>query len=88
MRSRIIVQAMLDNGFLNNGKHVSGDYINYTVQAAKDIEAALADAKKPEEISELVGAMFDAGFCSRDQNPDPREWIDLAQAAVWELKGL
>ena len=88
MRSRVIVQAMLENGFLTTDTHNSGDYINYTVQAAKDIEAALADVKKPDEVSELVAAMFDAGFCNREQNPDPRQWIDLAQAAVWELKAV
>ncbi len=88
MRSRVIVQAMLENGFLTTETHNSGDYINYTVQAAKDIEAALQDVKKPEEVCELVAAMFDSGFCSREQNPDPRQWIDLAQAAVWELKSV
>ncbi len=88
MRSRVIVQAMLENGFLTPEANNSGDYINYTVQAAKDIDAALKDVKKPEEVSEMVAAMFDAGFCNREQNPDPRQWIDLAQAAVWELKGL
>ena len=88
MRSRVIVQAMLENGFLTSEAHNSGDYINYTVQAAKDIEGALQDAKKPDEVCELVAAMFDAGFCTREQNPDPRSWIDLAQAAVWELKKL
>jgi hypothetical protein len=88
MRSRVIVQAMLENGFLTPETHNSGDYINYTVQATKDIQAALQDAKQPEEITELVAAMFDAGFCTHEQNPDPRQWIDLAQAAVWELKGL
>ncbi len=88
MRSRVIVQAMLENGFLDPEVHNSGDYINYTVQAAKDIEAALQDSKKPEEVGELVAAMFDAGFCNRTTSPDPRQWIDFAQAAVWELKGL
>ena len=88
MRSRPIVQSMLDNGFLDAEAHNPNDYVNYTVNALKTLEDSLKDAKKHEEVVELVATMFDNGFCTRASQADPSEWIMFAAAAVAELKTL
>ena len=88
MRSRPIVQSMLDNGFLDSEAHNPNDFVNYTVRALKILEEALKDAKKHEEIVELVATMFDNGFCGRPAQSDPSEWIMYAQTAIVDLKGL
>ena len=79
---------MLDNGFLDPESHNPNDFVNYTVRALKILEEALKDAKRHEEIVELVATMFDNGFCTRKLQADPSEWIMYAQTAVVDLKGL
>ncbi len=88
MRSRPIVQSMLDNGFLDPEAHNPNDFVNYTVRALKILDEALKDAKQHEEIVELVATMFDNGFCNRDGQADPSEWIMYAQTAVVDLKSM
>ena len=85
MRSQIILQSMLENGFLSRTDHNALDYINWTVRAAKSLEEKLQDVRKPDTVAELVAAMFDAGFCTREKNADPAEWILFAEAAIAEL---
>jgi len=87
MRSKLIVQAMLENGFLDNTKHNPNDYITYVVQAGKLLEVALKDVKQHEAVAEVISAMFDAGFCSKEQK-DPSEWTMFAESAIAELKVL
>ena len=86
MRSKVIVQAMLENGFLDREKHNPNDYITYVVQAAKLLEAALKDVKAHESIAETISAMFDAGFCNPKDQKDPSEWTMFAESALAELK--
>ncbi len=86
MRSKTIITAMLDNGFLSNKTHNPIDYITYTTKAAKLLEASLKDVKQHEAVSELVASMFDAGFCKPEDFDDPTEWITFAESAVAELK--
>ena len=86
MRSKGIIQAMLDNGMLDPAKHNPNDFITYTVSAAKLLEERLKDVKQHEEIAELVAGMFDAGFCDRKLQKDPSEWTMFAEAAIDELK--
>ena len=57
-----------------------------TSNAAKRIEAALAEAPKPQDVSLVVAAMFEAGLCSPNLQPDPNEWIIYAELAVAELR--
>ena len=86
MRSKAIVQAMLENGMLDSEKHNPNDFITYTTSAAKLREERLKDVKKHEEIAEIVAAMFDSGFCNRKDQKDPSEWTMFAEAAIDELK--
>jgi hypothetical protein len=86
MRSKLIVQSMLENGYLSSTDHNPNDYISYVTQAAKVLEVALQDVKKHEDVVELVAAMFDSGFCTRQAQVDPNEWIMFAETAIAELK--
>lgn len=86
MNAKSIVTAMLENGFLTPERHNPTDFITFTTNAAKRIEAALAEATKPEDVSEVVVAMFDAGLCSPEEQDDPNEWIIYAELAVAELR--
>lgn len=88
LRSKVILEAMLANGFLVPKKHNPNDYVNYVASAGKRLEAALMDVKKHEEVGDLVAAMFDAGFCTPDAQGDPNEWIIFAESAIAELKVL
>ncbi|MBN53149.1 MAG: hypothetical protein CL558_06185 [Alphaproteobacteria bacterium] len=88
MRSKLIVQSMLENGFLDSAKHNPNDYITYVVQAAKLLEASLKDVKQHESVTEVISAMFDAGFCNPKDQKDPSEWTMFAESAVAELKVL
>jgi len=88
MRSKLIVQAMLENGFLDNTKHNPNDYITYVVQAGKLLEEAFKDVKQHESVAEIISAMFDAGFCSSKEQKDPSEWTMFAESAIAELKVL
>jgi hypothetical protein len=86
MHSRTIVKAMLDNGFLDPERHNPTDFVTFTTNAAKRIEASLADAPKPEAVSVVVAAMFDAGLCHPEHQTDPNEWIIYAELAIAELR--
>jgi len=86
MRSKAIIQAMLENGMLDPAKHNPNDFITYTVSAAKLLEERLKDVKQHEEIAEIVAGMFDSGFCDRKAQKDPSEWTMFAEAAIDELK--
>ena len=86
MRSKIILQSMLDNGFLESETHNPNDYITYVTKAAKQLDELLASVNKHEEVGELGAAMFDNGFCTRAAQADPNEWIMFAEAAIAELK--
>ena len=86
MRSKVIIQAMLENGMLVKGKHNPNDYITYVTQAAKLLEACLKDVKAHEDVAETVGAMFDGGFCDPKEQKDPSEWTMFAESAIAELK--
>ncbi len=88
LRSKVILAAMLANGFLDAGKHNPNDYVNYVASAGKRLEAALRDVKKHEEVADLVAVMFESGFCTADAQNDPNEWIIFAESAIAELKVL
>ncbi len=85
MRSTTILKAMLDNGFLDAEAHNPNDYITYVTKAAKQLDALLDGVKSPD-VADVVAAMFANGFCTRDGQADPNEWIMYAEAAVAELK--
>lgn len=82
MKSGRIVTAMLDNGFLKPDLDNPVDFTLFTSRAVEQLEEALKGAKSAEDIAEVVGTMFDAGFCSREDQPDPAEWISYAVQAV------
>lgn len=86
MRSKNIVQSMLENGFLDNEKHNPNDYITHTTNAAKRLEEALKGVKEHESVAELVAVMFDSGFCTVKNHADPTEWVMFAETAIAELK--
>jgi|GEM_PF-2469295 len=86
MRSKVILQAMLDNGFLESEAHNPNDYITYVTKAAKQFELLLANVNAHEDVAEMVASMFDGGFCTRAAQADPNEWIMFAEAAIEELK--
>jgi hypothetical protein len=86
MKCHTILQCMLDNGFLDADTHNPIDFINFAARAAKVLETALNKTKSPEEVSEVVGSMFDAGFCNRENQKDPLEWVQYAESAISELK--
>ena len=86
MRSKIIVEAMLANGFLDTKRHNPNDFITFVTKASKLLEAALQDVKKHEDVADVVAGMFDAGFCTQEGQQDPSEWIMFAEAAIAELK--
>ncbi len=88
MLSHTIIQAMLDAKYLDDEVHNPVDFINFSVRAAKVLEAALKKCKSPEQVSEVVASMFDNGFCHRDREQDPMQWVQYAEAAIAELKGL
>lgn len=85
MRSKIIVQAMLDAGFCDAKRHNPNDYISHTTNAAKRLEEALKSVKGHENVSDLIASMFEVGFCGPEQK-DPNEWIMFAETAIAELK--
>ncbi|MCP4871506.1 MAG: hypothetical protein GY898_22575 [Proteobacteria bacterium] len=85
MRSKIIVQAMLEAGFCDAKRHNPNDYISHTTNAAKRLEEALKGVKAHEDVSDLIAAMFETGFCGKEQK-DPNEWIMFAETAIAELK--
>ena len=87
MKCHTILQSMLDNGFMVTETHNPVDYINFIARAAKVLEAKLGKTKSPEEVSQVVGSMFDSGFCSRKNQKDPMEWVLYAETAIDELKG-
>ena len=86
MRSKNIVQSMLENGFLDPKKHNPNDYITHTTNAAKRLEEALKGVKDHEAVAELVAGMFDTGFCDSKEQTDPTEWVMFAETAIAELK--
>jgi hypothetical protein len=86
MRSKTIIQSMLENGFLDNKKHNPNDYITHTTNAAKRLEEALKGVKDHESVAETVAAMFDSGFCTVAEQGDPTEWVMFAETAIAELK--
>ena len=86
MRSKNIVQSMLENGFLDPKKHNPNDYITHTTNAAKRLEEALKGVKDHESVAELVASMFDTGFCDAGEQSDPTEWVMFAETAIAELK--
>jgi len=88
MRSKLIIQSMLENGFLSSESHNPNDYVNYVVRAIKILDTGLQPYKQHEEIAEIVAAMFDSGFCTRDNQKDPSEWIMFAETAIAELGGI
>ncbi len=85
MRSKIIVQAMLEAGFCDPKQHNPNDFITHTTNASKRLEEALKTVKAHEAVADLVASMFETGFCGKDQK-DPNEWIMFAETAVAELK--
>ena len=85
MRSKQIVQAMLDAGLCDPKRHNPNDYVTHVTNAAKRIEAALASVENHEEGADLVASMFEAGFCGAEQK-DPNEWAMFAETAIAELK--
>ncbi len=85
MRSKILVQAMLDAGFCDPKRHNPNDYISHTTNAAKRIEESLKTVKNHDEVTDLVASMFESGFCGSEQS-DPNEWIMFAETAIAELK--
>ena len=86
MRSKNIVQSMLENGFLDSKKHNPNDYITHTTNAAKRLEEALKGVKDHESVAEVVASMFVAGFCGAGEQTDPTEWVMFAETAIAELK--
>ena len=88
MLCHTILQSMLENGFLDAETHNPVDFINFTTRASKVLEPALKKSKSPAEVSEVVASMFDAGFCSREREKDPMEWVLYAETAISELKTL
>lgn len=88
MHSKIVLQSMLDNGFLDPQAHNPVDFVTYTGRAAAELEEALGETKDPAAVAEVVATMFDAGFCDRTRFPDPTEWIQFARSAIHELGGL
>ena len=88
MQCHTILQSMLENGFLDPEAHNPVDFVNFTVRASKSLEGALKKAKSPAEVSEVVASLFDAGFCNRDREKDPMQWVMYAETAINELKGL
>ena len=85
MHAKIILQSMLDNGFLDPAAHNPLDFVNYTVRAAKALEVVLGEARDPGAVAEVVATMFDNGFCDRSRQADPIEWIQFAEGAVRDL---
>ncbi len=85
MHCKLVLQSMIDNGFLDPRSHNPVDYVTYTRRAAEAVEAALSRAADPQATAELVATMFDNGFCARDRHPDPSEWITFAVQACEEL---
>ncbi len=85
MHSKIVVQSMLDNGFLDPQAHNPVDFVTYTARAATTLEEALGQARDPAAVAEVVATMFDAGFCDRTRFADPIEWIQFAEQAIHEL---
>jgi hypothetical protein len=88
MHSKLVLQSMIDNGFLDSQSHNPVDYITYCRRAAEEIEAALAKLSDPGAVAEVVATMFDNGFCDRTRFPDPSEWISFATQACQELGGV
>jgi hypothetical protein len=86
MRSKTIVQAMLDNGFCDPKRHNPNDYITHVTHATKRLEDALKAVKAHADVGELVAAMFETGFCDPAEQVDPNEWIMFAETAIAELK--
>ena len=85
MRCKQIIQAMLENGFLNPEKHNPNDFITHVTNASKRLEDALKSVKNHEGVAEVISGMFDSGFCGSEQS-DPNEWIMFAETAIAELK--
>jgi hypothetical protein len=88
MHCHTIIQSMLENGYLDPETHNAVDFINFSVRAAKVLDASLKKCKSPAEVSEVVASMFDAGFCTREREQDPMQWVMYAETAISEMKGL
>ena len=86
MRCKIIIQSMLESGFVDPQKHNPNDYITHTTNAAKRLEEALKGVKAHESVAEIVASMFEAGFCDSKEQADPSEWVMFAETAIAELK--
>lgn len=86
MKSAKIVTAMLDNGFLKPDLDNPVDYTLFASRAVEQLDEALKGAKSVDAICELVAAMFDSGYCNRDDQPDPAEWISYAVQAVKAIR--
>ena len=86
MRSKIIIQSMLENGFLDSKKHNPNDFITHTTNASKRLEEALKGVKDHEAVAEIIASMFEAGFCDSQEQADPSEWMMFAETAIAELK--
>ncbi len=82
MKSAKIVIAMMDQGFLKPDLDNPVDYTLFSARAIQQLNEALKGSKDAEDIAEVVASMFDNGFCNRDDQPDPAEWISYAVQAV------
>ena len=49
-------------------------------------DASHGSCKSADEVAEVVAAMFDAGFCNRDDQPDPAEWISYAVQSIKAIR--
>jgi hypothetical protein len=85
MHSKLVLQSMIDNGFLDPQSHNPVDFITYARRAAEELEAVLGKVPDPQGTAEVVATMFDNGFCDRTRQPDPSEWITFATQACHEL---
>ncbi len=86
MRSKIIIQAMLENGFCDPKRHNPNDYITHVTNASKRLEEGLKAVKNHENVADVVASMFENGFCDSKSQADPNEWIMFAETAVAELR--
>lgn len=86
MKGAKIVIAMLENGFLKPDLDNPVDFTLFTSRALEQVNDALKGTKVGDEVVDVVAAMFDAGLCSRDDQPDPAEWITYAVQAVKSVR--
>ena len=86
MKSAKVITAMLDAGFLKPDLDNPIDFTLFSARAVEQLNEALKGCKAADELTDIIASMFDNGYCNRDDQPDPAEWISYAVQAVKALR--